>query len=47
VSVVDPKERTVTVHRPQSPPVALGTSDVLDGGDVLAGFSSEVRGIFE
>jgi len=47
VWVVDPKERAVTVHRPQSPPVALGAGDVLDGGDVLAGFSCEVGRIFE
>jgi len=47
VWVVDPKERTVTVHRPQAPPVALGACDVLDGGDVVAGFSCDVRRIFE
>jgi Uma2 family endonuclease len=47
VWVVDSKERTVSVHRPQSPPVALRVDDVLDGGDVVAGFSCEIRRIFE
>jgi Uma2 family endonuclease len=47
VWVVDPKKRTVSVHRPHSAPEAFGVGDVLDAGDVMADFICEIRRIFE
>jgi Uma2 family endonuclease len=47
VWVVDPRTRTVTVHRPHSTPETLGMDDALDGEDVVIGFSCAVRRIFE
>ena len=38
---------TVVVHRPGREPVTLGVDDVLDGGDLLPGFSLPVREVFE
>jgi Uma2 family endonuclease len=46
VWVVDPKAKTVTVHRGQSPPVSLGVDDVIDGSDVVPGFSCRVERFF-
>ncbi len=46
VWVVDPRAETVTVHRPDADPFTLGAGDVLDGGDVLPGFTLPVAGIF-
>ena len=47
VWVIDPKEQTVTVHRRHSVPETLGVTDVLEGGDVVAGFSCAIQRIFE
>jgi len=47
VWVVDPKKRTVAVHRPGADPETLGADDTLDGGDVVAGFSCAVLRIFD
>jgi Uma2 family endonuclease len=47
VWVVDPKQKTVTTHAPQSPGVTLGEDDVLDAGDVVPGFSCPVRRLFD
>lgn len=47
VWIVDPKERTVAVHRPEMPPVTLGGQDVLDGGDVVPGLACAVERIFD
>jgi Uma2 family endonuclease len=47
VWVVSPKRRRVTIHRPGSAPRVLDDRDVLDGGDVVAGFRCAVREIFE
>jgi Uma2 family endonuclease len=47
VVVVDPRRRTVTVHRPAVPPLTLTDGDMLDGGDVVPGWRLPVRAIFE
>lgn len=39
---VDPEARSVTVHRPGHEPEVLDESGMLDGGDVLPGFSLAV-----
>jgi Uma2 family endonuclease len=46
VWVVDPRERTVTVHEPQQTPLVLGETDSLSGGDVLPGFELALHDIF-
>jgi Uma2 family endonuclease len=46
VWTVDPRRETVTVHRPSGEPVTLRDGDVLDGGDVVPGFSCDIRRIF-
>lgn len=47
VWVVDPKKKTVTIHERLSPPVTLDVDDTLDAGDVIPGFTSTVRRIFD
>jgi Uma2 family endonuclease len=42
VWVIDPRRRTVTVHRPGADPRVLGPDDLLEGGDLLPGFSLPV-----
>jgi len=42
VWVIDPRRRTVTVHRPGADASILGPDESLDGGDVLPGFSLPV-----
>ena len=42
----DPETTTVTRYRPGQPPEVLGEDDVLDGGDLLPGFSIEVWRLF-
>jgi Uma2 family endonuclease len=46
VWVVDPEDRTVTVHRSRQDAVVLTTADTLSGGDVLPEFSMPVAEIF-
>jgi Uma2 family endonuclease len=46
VWVVNPRQRTVTVHRPGVTPVILTTSDSLDGLQVVPRFSMPVKDIF-
>ena len=46
VLVVNPKRRTVTVHRPGAQPVILRQTDTIDGGDVVPGFSLPVADVF-
>jgi len=46
VWVVDPRERSVTVHTPSAAPIVLSRTDTLDGGDVLPGFAIAVGEIF-
>lgn len=36
--LIDPARRTMAVHAPDRPPVAVAAGDVLDGGAVLPGF---------
>ncbi|HSL83186.1 MAG TPA: Uma2 family endonuclease [Thermoanaerobaculia bacterium] len=43
---VDPRRETVTVHAPNAEPRVLGADDILDGGEVLPGFSVPVRSLF-
>ena len=47
VWVVDPKRRTVDVHRANRPVVTLRDAEDLDGLDVLPGFTCRVGEIFE
>lgn len=44
--VMDPQTETVIMHKPDSAPITLTVTDVLDGGDVLPGFSCPVRSFF-
>ena len=47
VVVIDPRRRTVTVHRSTAAPVELAESDTLEVGDVVPGWQMSVREIFE
>jgi Uma2 family endonuclease len=47
VWLVDPKEKTIEIYAPQKPFIELSENDTLDGGDVLAGFTLEVKKLFE
>ena len=44
--VVDPRRRTVKVHRPGSVERTLNAGDVLDGEDVLPGFSLQLESLW-
>jgi Uma2 family endonuclease len=44
--VLQPRRRTVTVHRPAQEPVVLAGEDVLDGGDVVPGWRISVAEVF-
>ena len=44
--VGDPETVTVRIYRPNAAPVVLGADDILDGGDLLPGFSVAVRDLF-
>lgn len=46
VWVVNPRRRTVTVHRPNLPPEMLREVDTLSGGDVVSDFSCSVSDVF-
>jgi Uma2 family endonuclease len=46
VWIVDPRSRTVTVHRGGEPPQVVGGGDPLDGADVLPGFRLKVERLF-
>jgi len=46
VWVVDPERKTVTVHGPNRSPRTLGPDDVLDGEEVLPGFTAPVAELF-
>ena len=46
VWIVDPKNRTVTIHHREGQVVALSEADTLEGGDVVPGFACPVRKIF-
>ena len=44
--VEDPGQTTVTIYRPGADPVTLGEDDILDGGGLLPGFTTEVWRLF-
>ncbi len=46
VWVVEAKKRTISVHRAQADVVVLTENDVLDGADVVPGFSCKVAEVF-
>jgi Uma2 family endonuclease len=46
VWVVNPKWRTVSVHRSATDPTTLTEKDELTGGDVVPGFRCRVRDVF-
>ena len=46
VLVVNPKRRTVTVHRPGAQPLILRHADTIDGADVVPGLSLPVAEVF-
>ena len=46
VWLVDPKRATVTVYEPGAEPLTLREAALLDGGEVLQGFSCSLRQIF-
>jgi Uma2 family endonuclease len=46
VWLVDPRRRTVVVYRSLTDTRTLGESDLIDGGEVLPGFSAPVRRFF-
>lgn len=47
VWVVDPRSRTITVHRAGSEPRVLTAEETIDGGDVVPGFSCRVADCLE
>ena len=47
VFVVNPRRRTVAVHRPGQPVTILGIDDTLDGEDVVPGWSLPLRDLFD
>jgi Uma2 family endonuclease len=46
VWLVDPASQTVTIFRPDAIPARLGAGEILDGGNVLPGFTVPVTEIF-
>ena len=44
--VLNPETVTLTIHRPNAEPVTLGEDDVIDGGDLLPGFTCPVWRLF-
>jgi Uma2 family endonuclease len=46
VILVDPRRRTVTVYHPRDDIHVLGEDDVLDGGDVVPGWTLPVQELF-
>ena len=46
VWVADPRTKSVTVHAPGTPARFLGSNELLDGGDLLPGFSVRVGDFF-
>ena len=47
VLVVDPRNESVTVHRPDAPARMLQSSDTLDLGEAIPGFRCAVKDLFE
>ena len=46
VLVVDPRRRTVAVHRPGQAVRIFGVDDTLDGEDVVPGWQLSIRDLF-
>ena len=46
VWVVEPRKRTLTVHRPGQAPPSLGVNDTLSGEDVLPGLTVLIKNLF-
>ena len=46
VWVIEPRSRTLTIHRPEQLPRILGVADILDGGDVLPGLLVPISRLF-
>ena len=46
VILVNPRQRSVTVYRSRSEIAVLREEDVLEGGDVVPGWSMPVRDVF-
>ena len=46
VWVADPEQTTIAVHRPGADPATLSEDDVLDGGELLPGFTTPVWRLF-
>jgi Uma2 family endonuclease len=46
VIVLNPRRRTAAVHRPGAPPRTLANDDVLDGEDVVPGWSVSLSELF-
>jgi Uma2 family endonuclease len=44
--VVDPRERRVVVRYPDRPPMMVAVGDILEGEDVLPGFTLDLRELF-
>jgi hypothetical protein len=47
VSIVDPRRQTVAVHRPTAATQTLTSTDTLDGGPVVPGWTLPIRDIFQ
>jgi Uma2 family endonuclease len=47
VLVVNPRRRTVAVHRPDRPPRILTLDDAIDGEDVVPGWTLPLRELFD
>ena len=45
--VIDPERRTARVVTPHQPPRRIAAGDILDGGDVIPGFSCPVSELFD
>ena len=46
VLVINPRRRTLTVHRPGRDPVVLREADTFDAGEVVPGFRCPVAAVF-
>jgi Uma2 family endonuclease len=46
VLVINPRRRTLTVHRPGQQPLVLREADTFDAGEVVSGFRCPVAAIF-
>jgi Uma2 family endonuclease len=44
--IINPKRKTVTIHKPQKNPVVLHESDSLEGENVVPGFTCKVSELF-